>query len=225
MDIAKLISLIHDGLYMCRLDLLGDDREGLLQPRQSELFEAAAQAVVAEGNALGRGNLAREVRGSWSFYRAMRNRCYVSSWQLSPHEIWWMWKVYCSSEYGVALRSSYRRLDDAAPLVSANLRDVLIGCVTYGEHFNADPLAIVTSKNPEFKDENELRFICDFAGAADDSRGFFLECRLDDLAEAVIVSPFAPSWFRRSVEAMCRAFGSSVPVHDSALREPPQQPY
>jgi len=226
MDFPKLISLILDGLYMCRLDLLGDDKEGLLQPGQAQLFEAAEQTIVAEATALGRGNLAHELRGSSSIYAAMRKRCYVSSWQLAPHEIWWMWKVYCGSEYAVALRSNCKRLDDALPLVSANMRDVLMGCVTYGEHYNPDPFAIVTSKHPEFQDENEFRVICDLAGAADDSPGFFLkECRLDSVAEAVVVSPFAPSWFRGSVDATCRAFGCLITVQDSALREPARQPH
>jgi hypothetical protein len=225
MDVSKLTSLVLDGLHMCRLDRLGDDCEGLLQQGQVALFEAAAQAVGAEGKRLGRGDLTREVRGSWSIYGEMRKRCYVSSWQLAPHETWWMWKVYCSSAYAVALRSNYQRLDRAVPLVSASMRDVLIGRVTYGEHFNPDHFAIVTSKRPEFKDENEIRVICDLAGAADGSPGFYLQCELDDLADAVVVSPFAPSWFRQTVEATCRVFGCSIPVQDSSLHEPPRQPY
>ncbi len=225
MDLPKLVSLLANGLYMCQLKQLGDDFEGRLRPLQVALFESAVNAIVATGKAEGRDALERETRGGWrSMHDTMRKNCYVSSWQLAQHETWWMWKVYCNSDCGVVVRSTYRRLYDAIPPLSPTMRHVLIGRVTYDEHMNPDPLRIVTAKYPWFKDENELRVFCDLAGAADDSPGFFLDCRLHELADAVVVSPFSPPWFRQTVEDTCRSFGSPIVVEESMLRSVPKQP-
>ncbi len=227
MDLAKLVSLIQNGPHMSRIDLLGDDEaEGLLHQSQAAFFEQSLNFLEPIAQETGISDAAATARGSWKYsYDRMRRGSYVSSWHLSCDETWWMWKVYCKSECGVAVRSTFAKLDCEIPTLSTNMRDVMIGCVRYGDNFSPDPLAIVTSKRNAFRDEHELRILCDLAGAADDSAGFFLGCKADSFAETFVVSPLAPSWFRDVVEATCRALRCFVPVVDSSLRGAPGQPY
>ena len=225
MDLPKLASLLKDGLYMCRLDLLGDDEcEGMMDHEQSVFFEGAVEAIEAFVHEIGRDPASLHVRASWDLYDAMRRRTYVSSWQLSEGEVWWMWKVYCGGKCGLALRSTYAKLDQLIPLRSPHFMDILIGQVRY-DNSSPDPLALVTSKRAAFADERELRVLCDLAGAADASRGFFLGNTGEPLADSIVVSPLAPPWFRSVVEATCRSLGCFLPVEDSALRGIPPQPH
>jgi len=227
MDFAKLVSLIQNGPHLSRLDLLGDDQaEGLLHQPQVAFFDQSLKILESVAQKTGISDAPAAARGSWKdSYERMRRGSYVSSWQLSPDETWWMWKVYCKSECGVAVRSTFAKLDSEIPTLSTSMRDVMIGCVRYGDNSSPDPLAIVTSKRNAFRDEHELRILCYLAGAADDSAGFFLGCKADSFAETFVVSPFAPPWFRDVLEATCRALDCFVPVVDSSLRGAPRQPY
>src|SRR5689334_10195306 len=108
MDFAKFVSFLKDGLYLCRVDNLGDEWEGALPSGTASIFDAAAKEIVAQGNA----DWLPQIEGSWAkLYGEARMRMFASCWQLCANDVWWMWKTYCESPYGVAIQSTYETLD------------------------------------------------------------------------------------------------------------------
>lgn len=229
MNFPKFVSLLQTGLFFSRVDSLGDSWEGTFPSGTATIFKAAADEIVARGDAA----WLPEIQGSWTrSYLSARVRTYASCWQLAPRDVWWMWKVYCESEFGVAVQSTYERLDAELPIDVHGDRHIMLGCVSYGDYDSAeyvtDPSNIfsaVMSKRDAFADEREVRALCDAGGSSDNSVGFFVQVNLNQMLTRIVVSPIAPSWFRGTVEATTRASGCDVAVEDSRLRREPSLPY
>jgi len=203
--------------------------EGALPSGTAPMFQAAAAEIVSRGDE----SWLPAIRESWTrSYRVARARTYASCWQLAPRDVWWMWKVYCESEFGVAIQSTYERLDAELPVEIHGDRHIMLGCVSYGDYdspdYVTDPSNIfsaVMSKRDAFADEREVRVLCDAGGSTENGRGFFVEVDVNRLLLRIVVSPIAPAWFRDTVEATARALKCRTIVEDSRLRRDPTQPY
>lgn len=224
MSFPKFVSFLLDGLYFSRVDCLGDSWEGALPSGTAGLFETTAKEAVARGNAAQLPFL----RQMWSkIYVDARLRMFANCWQLAPADSWWMWKIYCESDYGVALRSTYDLLDRQVPL-KYEYRNILIGLMQYGDYdsggYVTDPantFAAVMSKRDAFQDEREVRLVCDSVSPEKTRTGFFISVDPNQLLNSIVVSPLSPDWFRTIVEATARALKCTVSVEDSRLRREP----
>lgn len=221
MSFPKFVSFLEHGVYLARADRLGDDWEGSLPAGTRSLFHDAQHAIQA---AIG-GRFEADLVGPWkAAYAAARVRTFVSCWQMAERDLWWMWKVYCDGDYGVAVRTTYAKLCDVVPDETDGGHAIKIGLVTYDDYARTDYVtdvdvdAVLMSKRLAFRDESEVRVLCDLAGAAQSSNGgVFLGPRTRDLIMGVTVSPLAPEWFMGTVKATCRAFGCAAPVEASHL--------
>jgi len=222
-NFAKLPSLAMDGLWLSRVDCLGDDWEGALPQAMADVFGTTAQVVAQHGGE----HLYDEVTsGLRATYNRIRQKTFASCWQLAEDDAWWMWKVYCGSEFGVAMKSTYERLDRVLP-PEWNGREILIGKVTYGDYSSGDYLpepssifSVVMSKRIAFQDEREVRVLCDHGHTPDDLVGINIAVNLDELLTSIVVSPLAPPWFRRTVERTIRSLGCQVIVEESKIGLP-----
>lgn len=229
MNFPKFVSFLQSGLFFSRVDLLGDEWEGAFPSATSTLFKAAADAIVERGEE----SWLDEIKGSWTrSYGAARTRTYASCWQAAPRDVWWMWKVYCGSEFGIAIRSTYELLDRELPVEVFCDRHVMLGTVTYGDYDSTDYVtdpsnvySAVMSKRDAFADEREVRALCDAGTSPEHGPGFFVPVDVNRLLTAVIVSPLSPAWFRSTAEAVTRALKCRVSVEDSRLRRAPRLPY
>lgn len=85
MDWWKFESLLSKGLYFSRLDHLKDEWEGALPAgtlANLDMILAACPELTP---------FQREVRGGWKLdYESLKKDTFVSCWQLSQVELWWM---------------------------------------------------------------------------------------------------------------------------------------
>jgi len=126
-----------------------------------------------------------------------------------------MWSTYAGGEFGVAIRTSYEKLDRHLPVTTHGDRALMIGMVKNGDYdppeYTTDPINVFSalmSKRDAFQDEREVRMLCDnwSLGLGVAEPGFCVPVDWNQLALAIVVSPLAPSWFRDTVESTCRSF-------------------
>jgi hypothetical protein len=206
LDLARLISLLmSEKLLLTRVNLLKDEFEGSITRGVYDAWKAA--------NPINAKQLA-------AFRPLLRGMVYVSCWHANNAESEAMWRLYCGDREGIALRTSYERLDRALP------RDAFIGKVTYVDYAegggmvnDANSLTPLMHKRAAFEHEREIRVLvwargqAIAAGAVD--RGdrpvempeiIGLDWDINDAIEHVLVSPYAPEWYREVVTAVLQKF-------------------
>ena len=182
------------------------------------------------------------------FNQFWRREYYINCWHVALHESVAMWKIYAAPGAGVAVVSNGGRLETALKSVEASL---YLGAVKYidpstvqidtGNSFDS-----VMKKRTSFAYESEVRLVfSDMKNAHDplsndkwndetmrfddiieDARpitpGVAFDCDIPTMIEAVVVSPFAPSWYTDTIMSFTRAMGYKFPVVASNLLKSPQ---
>ena len=183
-------------------------------------------------------------------HEAERRNYYINCWHEAECECIAMWKTYGGAGAGVAVVSSYSRLEKALKdnqeklflgrVNYVEISDVVAGVSNYFEH--------LLSKLSHYKYEREVRLAywdwrepyyplaranwnnatLRFEGLLADSRpirpGLYFECKLNELIEMVLLSPFAPDWHLSMVKAVRDRFGFKFPVHRSIILDTPPTP-
>jgi hypothetical protein len=183
-------------------------------------------------------------------HQAERRNYFINCWHEAKCESVAMWKIYESPGAGVAIVSSCSRLEGALSVNAENLhlgrvnyRDPSIVEVDVSNYFEH-----LLSKLSSYSYEKEVRLaywnsdgahqplanatwnptIRQHENVIDDVRpilpGIPFLCDLDHLIERVFVSPFAPSWYVNTIEAVRDKFGFKFPVHRSTLMDKPPTP-
>lgn len=204
MNVERFAQLIRTGmLWFARSDKLGDPCEGWRPAGDAAIYAAAEKEIVARGDS----KLLPMMRMQWKHMdERARKSMFISCWQMAEHEDVSMWERYTErKELGVAIQTTYSRLDDAVPTVFASDRHVMLGLVSYGDYqspeFRSDPSNMYSAfmlKKIEYRTECEVRLVCDmFKG--DNLDGIAVPVHLPRLIERVVVSPYAPANFERYV--------------------------
>lgn len=205
MDFTKFVSTLeNEALYFSAANCLGDPLEGSF-PRAS-----------AESR--------RRLLPDWSdhdhaqyaeTFRQMARFTFVNCWHMNGGESAAMWRLYARTEEAVALRTTYRQLQDALD------EECVIGLVRYLDygteaiHTPFSAFSPYIYKRRSFEHEREVRLIVQRPPFIDghgpngpeprDYRvdltamaptGIWKTVRMNDLIERIFVSPAAPSWFR-----------------------------
>jgi hypothetical protein len=199
MDFTKYVAMLQRGaLFFTRADQLPDPFEGL----------------AARGN--------HRVRAERRESDGLRRRVFLSCWHQNEHESAAMWRIYLSSEAGVAVRSSVERLRASL----ATTREALhLGVVRYldyerervPEHHEFEPFFC---KRKSFEYEREVRALW-HADTDLDEPGRYISAELERLIEQVIVSPIGEPWFEELVRSVTEKYGFELPVAPSKMMDPP----
>lgn len=176
-----------------------------------------------------------------------RANYFVNCWHAAKHESVAMWKIYAAPGAGVAIISNGGRIETA---LANEERKVHLGAVRYtdpdiveiGLPNGFDPYVL---KRTSYSYEQEVRLVhwdtstfhdalehakwnestMRYDGLIEDPRplrpGVSLNCDLDVMIEAVVVSPFAPPWYQTLIEGLRDRLGFSFPVHSSNLLQNP----
>lgn len=236
MDFAKYVALVKArALHFARLDNLGDPFEGSLSKADYQHWVQ----VGKEGEA--RGDLPPEWRGRYfdvlmGAARRARKQNYVSCWHMNRGESEAMWRLYSSSGFAIAIRSTYQLLVDSLPSSYETDEHLgpFVGVIQYANH-HEDQLPTGNGFHPlmhkrlSFEHEHECRAVVWRAGPEarigplpDHVLNMYptaisVPITLGLLIERVVVSPSAPEWFSEIVADVTARYDLSFPVERSTL--------
>jgi hypothetical protein len=114
MDFTKYVSMLeHNGLYMCRSDLLGDPFEGSV----SQLNVDSERSFFLGGRmpGLDKESAERFLAKQSDLRRSFRKLIYLNCWYLSPVESAAMWGLYSRATEAIAIQSSFTNLFNCLP--------------------------------------------------------------------------------------------------------------
>lgn len=228
MELPKFLSFLSTrSLYFARADLL--EQEGYLPKGSEASFRAFIEKARQGGPEAAVKDWESALKES---YERNRWSVFVSCWVGNARESRQMWKNY-AGPFGVAIRSTYGRLNAALPLTWRS-QAVLLGKVTYGVYSSLDYVRDVSnhfnifmSKPLEYEDEREVRAVINDWRLTKEqaASGLTVSILPHTLVEAVVVAPGSPRWFVDSVSAACRAFELDVPIELSDLDRLAEVPF
>ena len=227
MDFIKYVSMLeHNGLYMCRSDLLGDPFEGSV----SRLNVESERSFFLGGQMPG---LDKEVAERFlakhsDFRRSFRKLIYLSCWYVSPVESAAMWGLYARAAAAIAIQSNFTNLFNCLP------ESHYVGSVRYAD-YKQEALQISGNsffpflyKRKSFEHEHELRVVHllppeegQHPFERDTPTGIWTSVKLSQLINSVYVSPSSPRWFRALVQDVSNKYGLSANVLQSDLDAEP----
>jgi hypothetical protein len=236
MDFTKLIWMLENkSLYFPRADRLNDPFEGTVPQANvqcEEIWDAKLSEMCGK-QVKGVHRAAREV------LHLLRNYTYVNCWHMNEYESEAMWKLYLSSNEGIAVQSTYKRLADSLKEAS---QEISIGEVKY-LRYDQDTITYqsifspLLSKRRSFEHERELRALCADAFPPDEANpphnwdyrkvpknpklGEKVQVDLDILIENVYVAPTYAGWMKSLVEAVFIRYGHPKKVRPSSLADVP----
>lgn len=158
LDLAKYIGLLSRGLFFALPSALRvtDPWEGSWG--EIDFVESLDKTVHARPGGVAEWKEALQAR------HAKQDSYGVSCWHESQSESAALWRLYSPLGFGVAVRSTPARVQAAL-----GARHVEVRQVEYGGHrkrgLGDDPIALLSTKRPEFRHEAEVRF---FAALTDD---------------------------------------------------------
>ena len=246
MDLAKFLSLLDKhSLYFTRLDQLSkfDPFEGYYTNLNLEFdkqkFEDMPEdwkessgikdekifKVIVDGN--------KRVR---ELVKYLRTISFVNSWHIKDHESAAMWKIYLSSDEGIAIQSTYQRLIDS--LASYDKFEIHVGLIKYIDYEKevipmGNLLSPFVYKRKSFEYEDELRALIwtpqhgmnDLLNSKNNKYkgifGLYVPVDLERLIERIFVSPNAPSWILELIKIVTTKFGLKKEVAQSNLTTSP----
>jgi len=163
----------------------------------------------------------RQIDLQRNMFEAAIYNSYVTCWNVSTHESYHMWKLYCNHHNGIAIKSTIGRLKSS--LGQNKNYSVLGGLVEYLDYENQMPvrgdnlLTHVYCKSMPYSFENEFRLCLKDFGFVNDvigghapysvdaeeiksnltsySSGFSVKLDLNSLIESVVISPHSDPWF------------------------------
>lgn len=231
-------------LYFSSADKLGDHLEGTTPQAEIDRWSSLAAAAETETQR----EIFRHNRRAYANASAnMRNRYFVSCWNMNQFESSLMWAAYTHPNVAqgsaplheaVAIRTSFSLLRAALPSF------VNLGTVRYidfdAESFRGEMPNLfewITHKEAIFRDESEVRAVAyapplDALGGPEfltsyfeskDQPGTFIyapEVNLAPLIRAVVVHPKAHDAYLERVAAQCEACGLPPPTRSRGSRAP-----
>lgn len=218
MDLAKFVSLLKDkALFMTRADKFEDQFEGAVCAEEdAKIYDEALTEYYSdlmEGKAVPEQLIKNEHEAN----QLIRKNSYLNCRYEGEHESMAMWWLYASGKEakGVAIKTTIGRLKRAIG------RMVEIGRIEYIDYSAQWPNVneALWKKRISFEYEHEIRIrITPKTGLSFTPDEFMmLPADLNELIEAVYVSPMAEPWFRDVVEDVMDKYGVKKEVCHSRL--------
>ena len=220
MDFAKFVDvLINQSLYFCRTDLMNDPFEGRYTPHMIDVFSKEARDEQEKQRI--REFLIQDPH-------ECRHTSFLNCWYMGDVEPASMWKLYTSSNQGIVIQSTFKRLINS--FANNSKFSIFIGKVRYIDYKeDTIPLRNVFSpllyKRHHFEHEQELRAVVvdiePMIKGTPFSMGHLVETNLEELVEGVRIAPTSSDWFKKIVKTLTQKFDLDVIITNSELDEKP----
>jgi hypothetical protein len=203
LDLPRFIWMLSNhALAFTRVDSLDDPFEGSVPPAVYEAWRADPQ----------NSELLKKARAG------LRRQFFVSCWHANDVESEAMWRLYCGSDDGIALQTTYEKLDASLP------KGVLLGQVAYVDYDTDnnpphDALALLMRKRQAYDHEHEVRALIWPAmnppgllpkNFGEDTSIINVPWAADEYLEQIYVSPYAEEWYRDVVESVIQKFAPEL---------------
>jgi hypothetical protein len=210
-----LYALDRRVLVLPRVDILNDLHEGAMPAQNKQAFRQFLldSGVPIEAVEQATARLINHA-DQW------RNGLFVSCWHVNSVESEAMWQLYCGRDEGVALQTTYAKLDASLPPVSGPDGNVFIGKIRYSDGIQPGGNAFhrVMHKRRAFAHEHEARVLITKPKflfgkeARPDASPRVLEVSWDAAAitELLCVNPYAQEWYLEAVRAAIRRFAPTL---------------
>ena len=201
LDLPRFIWMLSSkALAFARVDSLEDPFEGSVPPAVYEEWKSRHAELVATAR------------------RGLRNQAFVSCWHANNTESEAMWRLYCGSHDGIALQTTYEKLDASLP------HSIFLGQITYLDYEcdtepPRDTLALLMRKRQAFEHEHEIRAliwppVCPPGllppNLDEDVRVVNVPWRARDFLDGIYVSPYAEEWYRDVVVSVIEKFAPEL---------------
>lgn len=235
MEFSKLVAMLSDqAIYFARADTLGDPFEGArgIITRRDEwknytmkyYREIIANPPAPYKNMKTDAEIEAEALKLYTDIEESSARelteQYVNCWHSSDVESEALWRLYCPApSSGVCIKTTFELLDQALN----SEEEVRFGHVQYidfKKHF-AGTYDRIFWKRKSLSHEAEVRAVIHPHPGFSDEKGLLVPANLEAFIEAIIVSPFSPSWFENVLKQTLERFGVRVPVTASELSMEP----
>lgn len=218
MTFARFVWLLQTkSLWLARADLLSDNWEVTLTGDQLQ-FVLDRAPISPVGEPRGEDPRARAER----IVKLWRKKIYANCWSAQEHESHALWRVFCPSPEGVAIQTTFGKLE-----ASVGLPTLPVAYQTPGSKKQTPEIFdLATSKRQMFAYEHEVRIL----NIADDDAptfppGFGLPWDCEQNVETIWVHPEGGKSFMETVTATVATYAPSLKdrVRWSALSE--QRPF
>ena len=241
MDFTKLVSLLDKkALFFSRIDRLSDNFEGSytradIEDRNKPLNEETEKVIKSIWPSYDRE---REIELHSQINKDERKIFFINSWHINDHESAAMWKLYLTSDDGVAIQSTFNGFCKS---VIEEYRTIWIGKVKYIDYERDtipkdNSLKVFLHKRKSFEYEKELRAIAQpldpelnyphhineaieriLQMQGPSARGIYINVNLDSLIEKIYVSPKSEEWFYDLVKSITKKYELDKEVTQSSL--------
>lgn len=237
LDLSKFISLIsEEALTFTRVDVLNDSFEGSYSKPSLDARDNIYSDIPHE-----------KKKDLSNIYKRLRAFTFINCWHISEYESEAMWRLYLSSSEGIAIQSTYNRLNKS--FNEPNNMNVVLGNVNYIDYTNenmdlSNPLLAFFYKRKSFEYENELRAaftkipmaeggfinLCDFDDDIGkdfdikkplDNKIMKLKVDLNILIEKIYVSPTSEDWFMDIIKSIVGKYDLNKEVKKSDIINDP----
>lgn len=227
MSFAKLVDfLVHQELYLCRLDRFPDANEGTI-PRS--VLEGLRRWLNEQGR---ESSVSIEATSEIFAEAQMRNKLYANCWCARDYEDNLLWNSFASN--GFAIKTTYDRL--VRVIENSDSNDTFyIGKVNYVD-FHGDylgdgykvksrawnALTVSVLKDKYYSSENEIRVVV--AGpdgnfqSVDQIHGISIKIDAADLVGSIIANPHTPQWRIKTIRKLCEKLGLGCHVVPSKIQ-------
>lgn len=165
-------------------------------------------------------------------YQKIAKSQYISCWHMNPNESYAMWKIYDSSDRGIAIQIKAGDLWRSLEAVQVKRPFVMGSQVSYVDYGTPIPFGNsfypLLAKRKHFEFEHEYRLIS--TAFPINNEFFFWEglptgisqpVDLEILLQSIYISPFAPSWIEKTYRDFLQKFGIACSIKQSTLSELP----
>lgn len=219
MSFSRFVWLLQKKrLWLSRADRLGDPWEISLAGEQLQ-HVIARRPIPPIGGPRTESAIARSAR----IVKQWRQDTFVNCWNFSDHESHALWRIYCGSTDGVAIQTTFGKLQQS-------VGELPVYKVTYGipgsRRQTPNLIDLVTKKRPMFAYEQEVRIVRHAPGEHSPDQeilGYALEWKPGTNLESIYIHPDADLSFKETVTATVTRYAPALKdsVVWSAMKEPP----